>query len=327
MNLHKLHLCGKPVKLHTPVIYIFVVLFLLGTDVPDSAEKYESAYLVHYTTYSDLQIERYADQYSTLALTGYSVTKRGNIVIDRPKVHKKISSLVDRNRFLPVMTLQSPAAGKVVLKNEVGRNILAQNLLLYLKEEDLNQIQFDFEYMPGEFADEYALLMKELKEKRADLFISVCIAPPLDTDKRYAPFFDVTLLDPFVDEFMLMAYDYFGPLRSNGPVTDIGWVRKNLDYLVKRVSPAKIVLGAPLYGYYWDKKGEIKVMTERVFYRRFQNNEAVRQQGGTVSIKNAKERGYSSLSVGDQETVRLYKALVREYGLKGMAYWRLGFER
>jgi spore germination protein YaaH len=307
-------------------LLLLIGIFITNRGFSEEVKVHKTGYIAHYAKYSNKKLGQYSKEYDTLAVTGYSVTENGNIQIQKPSFHNQFISKY-KNVFLPVLTLSSSKAGIKILTDEKLSDRCADEILVFLDSISHNSIQFDFEYVPSRYNSDYAKLLRLLKEKRPSLFISVCIAPPLETDPKYAGFFDVRALDPYADEFMLMSYDYHGPLNKHGPVTDVQWTEKNLRFLLQHTSHKKMILGAPLYGYWWESNGKERVFTERKFYSTFQQSEIVRMEEGTVTLKNLDKTEYRYLSVGDSTTVELFKMIALKYKLKGIGIWRLGFEK
>ncbi|MFW6365166.1 MAG: glycosyl hydrolase family 18 protein [Spirochaetota bacterium] len=283
-------------------------------------------YIAHYASYSPQALSGYAEKYTVLALTGYTVDAYGRITIENDALHRRFIREY-LNHFLPVLTLKSSSDGISLLTDPAKRDSFARMVSTFCTRHQLSRIQLDFEYLPSPYNHAYAALLKRIKTHNNSLFLSICIAPQVDSLPQYAGFFDVTALDPYADEFMLMSYDYHGPDKKFGPVTDTVWTEKNIRHILKHTESSKLVLGIPLYGYYWDAEGNTRVMTERTFYDRFDRGEIIRSHHGTVTVKKASKRGYPYLSVGDAHTVVLFMSIARRYNLKGCAVWRLGFER
>ena len=63
--------------------------------------------------------------------------------------------------------------------------------------------------------------------------------------------FDFRGLGRVADFLVLMAYDQHTPSTPPGPVAGYDWVQAALDYAVRRVPPAKLLLGIPFYGREW----------------------------------------------------------------------------
>jgi len=63
--------------------------------------------------------------------------------------------------------------------------------------------------------------------------------------------FDFRGLGRVADFLVLMAYDQHTPLTPPGPVAGYDWVEAALNYALRRVPPAKLLLGLPFYGREW----------------------------------------------------------------------------
>src|SRR5208282_3348772 len=63
--------------------------------------------------------------------------------------------------------------------------------------------------------------------------------------------FDFRALGRVADFLVLMAYDQHTLLTPPGPVAAYDWVKAALDYAVRRMPPAKLLLGLPFYGREW----------------------------------------------------------------------------
>jgi spore germination protein YaaH len=67
---------------------------------------------------------------------------------------------------------------------------------------------------------------------------------------------DYAAIGKAADEVRLMGYDYHWASSAPGPIAPVDWIRDVLNYAKSQISPLKIVLGIPMYGYDWvGKKG------------------------------------------------------------------------
>ncbi|HEY2509725.1 MAG TPA: glycosyl hydrolase family 18 protein, partial [Polyangiaceae bacterium] len=64
--------------------------------------------------------------------------------------------------------------------------------------------------------------------------------------------YDFAGLAADADALLYMTYDENGPWDQPGPVAGADWVKSCLTYATSVVSPAKLLLGLPNYGYDWD---------------------------------------------------------------------------
>lgn len=63
--------------------------------------------------------------------------------------------------------------------------------------------------------------------------------------------YNIPRLDPYVDYFVVMAYDEYSASSDAGPVSSQKWIEAQTGKIVKQTSPHKIILGLGAYGYDW----------------------------------------------------------------------------
>jgi spore germination protein YaaH len=175
---------------------------------------------------------------------------------------------------------------------------------------------------------------------------------------------DYGLINEYADEIRIMTYDYTHPkMLSPGPIAPLNWQREVIEYALAQEVPAeKFVLGVHLYGYEWfNEKSEDAEEDEvldsmqhdlEVKYFPEENSDEnlyswARAYTYELVQKALKFEGEAETYEGEQiyrytreyedglveERVLVYLnpegvaariALAEEYGLKGVAFWRLG---
>lgn len=131
------------------------------------------------------------------------------------------------------------------------------------------------------------------------------------------------------DEVRVMAYDYHWACGSVGPIAPIEWVEDVVTYVSSLVPSDKLVLGVPLYGYDWPRRGCAKART-------WQQTQGVRRRVGGM-VQWAARWQTNSLRYGRSPRARVVwfedaaasaaKArIAAEHGLRGIALWRTGGE-
>ncbi|MBO8128368.1 MAG: glycoside hydrolase [Peptococcaceae bacterium] len=141
--------------------------------------------------------------------------------------------------------------------------------------------------------------------------------------------FDYQAIGQLFDKVVLMTYDEHFARGAPGPIASIGWVRQVLDYAVTQISPSKTLLGIAGYGYDWPQGKWARMVS----YRDAQDIAArhgVRIQWDQVSrswyfryYENGTPR---EVWFEDAQSTREKLKLCEEYGLAGIALWRLGLE-
>jgi hypothetical protein len=140
-----------------------------------------------------------------------------------------------------------------------------------VRQRGFDGIDIDFEAMPPATQPYYSLFIQGLAERLhpAKKLLTCTVVPRTPPSSLYAtpPTTIIypenyTVLNTYCDEVRLMAYDQ-GPIdlqldasRGNGvlyaPVADPAWVTKVIAQATASISPKKIMLGIPTYGYEYE---------------------------------------------------------------------------
>jgi spore germination protein YaaH len=132
---------------------------------------------------------------------------------------------------------------------------------------------------------------------------SLYVTPPPEKDIARAN--DYVAINKYCDEVRFMAYDQgvvdrkLAYEKGNGslyaPVADPDWARKVLGEALKSISPKKIMLGAPTYGYEW----QVTWANGFTYYERLRSHTYVqamaraKEKGVTPTRNNAGELSYT----------------------------------
>jgi len=144
--------------------------------------------------------------------------------------------------------------------------------------------------------------------------------------------FDFRGLGRVADFLVLMAYDQHTPQTPPGPVAGYDWVKAALDFAVARVSPARLVLGLPLYGREWVETSGGST-AHSIAYKDL--NQFFDGPGSEAHWDDRCRTTWFQLREGDTlhtawfddaRSLREKLKLVEAAHLRGYAAWRLGME-
>ena len=222
-----------------------------------------------------------------------------------------------------------------VVNNVEYRDNLIQNLLEIMNIKGYVGVDVDFEYILPEDRDAFTEFVGELADvMRANGYhTSVALAPKTSKDQKGLLYEgkDYQALGEIADHVLLMTYEWgytYGPPMAVAPLNQ---VRRVVEYAITEISPDKIDLGIPNYGYDWPlpyERGETKAET-------IGNIQAIRiavENGAVIYFDEvAKSPYFNYVRDGIEhevwfEDVRSLQAkfdLIKEYELRGAGYWTI----
>ena len=183
-------------------------------------------------------------------------------------------------------------------------------------------VQIDFEAVPDIDKNNYLTFIAEVKKRIGGKTVSVAV--PARREKVNDAY-DYDALGAAADRVIVMAYDEHWNRSAPGPIASLEWGKKVVLYASSHIPKEKLVMGVPLYGRSWQKKG---------FSREISYSDAetiIRQSGRPLA---AKEGEYPMFEYSKPVKIVLYYEnsasimakvnLYREYGARCVALWRLG---
>lgn len=188
-------------------------------------------------------------------------------------------------KIIPTVAWLNGNAIHDLIVNGPKRRALENNIAALVKSEKFDGIDIDFEGMPTSTKPYFSTFIYGLAIRLhpAGKSLACTVVPrtpvsslydsnPLPT-VTYAE--DYVTLNAYCDEVRVMAYDQ-GPIdikldasKGNGtlyaPTADPAWVEKVIRETLKYVSPSKVMLGIPTYGYEYQVSWDMGATTyERV---------------------------------------------------------------
>jgi spore germination protein len=140
---------------------------------------------------------------------------------------------------------------------------------------------------------------------------------------------DYAAVGRVADEVRIMMYDYHWDTSTPGALAPIGWVRRVMTWAATQVPRPKLVLGVATYGYDWVGGRGTSLMWSEITRR-------ARAVGATAGYDTTVQAPWfryvdaggaaHTVWYEDARSTAAKRAVVRELGLGGMHYWRLGGE-
>jgi len=247
-----------------------------------------------------------------------------------------------RDRGLPVQGLLhnwsgdnfSPEIARAVVSDPVVRDRTIANVIAVARQQGLSGINVDLERIPPDQRENYTafvrLLYNAAKAEGLQLTLSVPGKTYDDTTSIWEGAFDYRALGAYADYVAVMAYDEHLPGLPAGPVASYGWVRQVAQYAASQIPPHKVLLGLGAYGYEW-----IQGTTQGRALSASGAMALAEEYGAAVQWDAEAQVPYFTyvrdgvpriVYYEDARSTAVKLSLVRDYGLGGVAIWRLGLE-
>ncbi|MDD4088109.1 MAG: LysM peptidoglycan-binding domain-containing protein [Tissierellia bacterium] len=226
----------------------------------------------------------------------------------------------------------------IVLNNPDTVNALQENIINIMKEKGYQGLNIDFEYVLPEDREAYNSFLESTVNRlhSEGFFVSTSLAPKLSAEQAGLLYeaHDYPVHGRLADFVVLMTYEWGwrgGEPRAISPVNEI---RRVLDYAETAIPRDKILMGFQIYARDWKipfKQGD---------------------EAETISVSDAMNLAYAHMSeiqydylsqspyfhyndaegnahevwFEDARSAQAKFDTVKEYGLRGISYWGLGYE-
>ena len=223
-----------------------------------------------------------------------------------------------------------------IFENPNARENLISNIEANIRNKNMGGVDFDFEYLAAEYADDYVQLVADTRQRlRPQGYLTtVALAPKVSTDQPGLLYqgHDYAGMGQAADYCLLMTYEWGYTYGPPLPVSPINSVRRVLDYGLSQIPAEKILMGMSNYGYDWKLpfvQGESKA--EKL--TNYQALARAEYYGVNVEYDEEAQTPFFTYTAPDgsehivwfenEQSWRARLALVSEYGLAGISIWNI----
>ncbi|MBS1974132.1 MAG: glycosyltransferase, partial [Bacteroidetes bacterium] len=238
-------------------------------------------------------------------------------------------------KILPILTnnVNQKFRGDIVHRiftDHKKKEHLINGIIGTLKKYGLDGINIDFEELKEPKSETFVLFQKELYQKlHANGFLVTQDVAPFNED------YDLTSLSEYNDYICLMAYDQFSESTAPGPICHQKWIEAAVDQAAQKIPSNKLILAIAGFGYDWrfDNNGKVDSVGPLKYQQALT---LARSYDGSIDFDNNSYNLHFAYSDGkgadhevhftDAATTFNTMRFAVEYGLSGVALWRLGSE-
>ncbi len=280
--------------------------------------------------------------YSTkTAVFSYGFTTDGELIEINDDA---VIGVVNKRQSGPVMVLSAINENgafmiektRALFNDTSLQNEIIAKMIQVIKNKGYIGVDLDFEYINPQDRDAYVEFIKNVKSSMGPegYTVNVDLAPKTSDTQRGTLYegHDYAAIGNAADTVLLMTYEWgytYGPPLAVAPINK---VREVVEYGVSRISPDKIYMGIPNYGYDWPLPFEQgKTMAKSIG-----NEEAVRiaqRYGAEIMFDETSASPYFNYydengtehEVWFEDVRSIVKKydLIDEFSLRGSGYWNL----
>ncbi len=233
----------------------------------------------------------------------------------------------------------SDELGALMLTNETLQNRLLDNIVATARRYGFRDIHFDFEYLRPEDREAYNAFLRKAKRRfeREGWMMSTALAPKTSATQRgrWYEAHDYRAHGQIVDFVVIMTYEWGYSGGPPMPVSPIGPVRRVLEYAISEMPAGKILMGQNLYGYDWTLPyvpgGPYAqaISPQQAIALAAKYNVAIEYdtEAQAPHFRYRDENGREhEVWFEDARSIQAKFNLVKELGLRGGSYWKLGID-
>lgn len=231
----------------------------------------------------------------------------------------------------------SSELGRIILNDQAVQNRLLENIISQAKQLNFKDIHFDFEFLRPEDREAYNAFLRKAADRihREGFLLSTALAPKTSRTQMGAWYtaHDYKVHGEVADFVVIMTYEWG---YSGGPpmaVSPIGPVRRVLEYAISEMPAAKIMMGQNLYGYDWT----LPYVAGGPYARALSPQAAIdlaRTRNAAIQYSYRDQAPHfdymddagkaHKVWFEDARSIQAKFDLIKELGLRGISYWKLG---
>jgi len=311
--------------------------------VPPRSSYIVGGYYVGYDQYPGISyntVDNYGSALDLVILASYDVGVKDNTAVLSGYDSEFLRSARDKHRLVLLAMVRNTGFSREnahrILTEPRLREQAVQAIVAMVKEKGYDGLNIDFENVAPPDRLYLGQFMERLNTALGDKHLLTMAVPAKTWDNPnhgWSGAFDYRVLGAICDFLIPMAYDEHWSTSVPGPVASHGWVDAVVRYAVKAVSRDKLLLGIPLYGYDWLDSGapnKAQALTTPQALQRAADHGAqiiLSDTTGTPFYRYRAQDG--SLRIVHFEDLRSLESklkLAKAYGLRGVVFWRLGYE-
>ncbi len=320
-----------------PVRVVAVALgLLLLAPLPAQAERPEGLEVTGWILQSSPNrlVTRNADGLSTLSVAGVSINAAGDRVAAPTDDAQRLLRAAHRHGLAAELLLSNYSNRLETFDRRALHRLLsepdhiaavARRLAKHVVDQGWDSVNVDLEGVRRSDGDGLVALVQALQDQMpAERTVSVDISAATSVRSYRDRGYRLADLAEAADVIAVMTYDMHGPWSRPGPIGPLTWQRDALDALLSVVPAGQVLLGVSGYGYSWPAEGDGRSLTLRHARGMVNRDGATAHWRPRLGEWTARVSDGTVLWWSDGRSYDARVRLAREYGVRGLAVWRIG---
>ncbi|MBB3112287.1 spore germination protein [Paenibacillus phyllosphaerae] len=286
-------------------------------------------------------VQEAAPHLTYLAPFSFRINRDGSLT---PPQLDNFRAIADQNGVTLMMVVTnlendqfSAELGEIILNNETVQNQLLDNIISTAQRLGFRDIHFDIEHLRPEDREAYNRFLRKAAARlhAQGYLISTALAPKTSASQtgEWYTAHDYKAHGEIVDFVIIMTYEWGYSGGPAMPVSPIGPVRRVLEYAITEMPANKIMMGQNLYGYDWT----LPFVPGGAYARALSPQQAIdlaRRENSRIEYDYTAQaptfrywddnRKEHIVWFEDARSIQAKFDLLKELGLRGISYWKLG---
>ncbi|MDC2867670.1 glycosyl hydrolase family 18 protein [Bacillus sp. BP-3] len=275
-------------------------------------------------------------------LAYFSFEAKRDGTLKEPTQTSEIVSIAKQGQTIPMLVITNLENGSfsselasIILRNETIQNTFITNILQTAQKYGMRDVHFDFENFAPADREAYNQFLRKVKTRLPKGYtLSTTVVPKTSsTQKGPAAAHDYKAQGEIVDFVVIMTYDWGWQGGPPLAVSPIGPVKQVLQYAKSQMPPRKIMMGQNLYGFDWIvpfKPGNppAKAVSSIAAVALARKHNVPIQYDFTSQAPHFNYYDANGVKhevwFEDARSVQSKFNLIKELGIRGISYWKIG---
>ncbi|UQZ47408.1 glycosyl hydrolase family 18 protein [Bacillus sp. PK3-037] len=287
-------------------------------------------------------LTKYHKYISSIATDTFAFDKNGRVIGDVPskqltyaKKNKIKTWAVISNYNDAIYDFDGNLANRV-MTDKTARKRFTDQLISLAKKHHYYGVNIDFEAVKPKDRSAYSSFIQyvsqALKKKHIKTMVSV---PAKNADNKNDDWswpYDYAKIGKYADYVQVMTYDEHGVWGEPGSVASTSWIKRSLQFSVKKIKANKVIMGVPAYGYDWDlKDGSSSSAKEwndiKPLIKKRKAKPAFNKKTGSMTFSYTDKKKHKHVVWYENEkTIETKSRLAKQYKIAGVSVYALGHE-